>query len=467
MGIRLLRALGTDQLPLGASVAFDGRIAAVALAGVIAVGVLLAVPIIWFNWHTKLATVLQAETRGGTVDPAAQRLRHGFIVAQVALAFMLLAGAGLLGVSLKRVLDTPAGFNPANILTGNIVLPWKNYRDDAARSAFVERLLPAIRALPGVTHVAINTGLPFNGGINDSVVTVEGHTSKPGESIRAHYLAAATSDYWRMMGIPLLRGRLLEDADNQRKPLVCVVDQAFAERYWPGADPLGRRLSINAPSFDETNALTVAGVVANVKQNELAENTGHGTVYFPYAAFNSSFFALVVRTPLPPASMAPMVQKAIFQLDPELPIDDLKLMQVRIDDSLVARRSPAILAALFAGVALLLSAIGTYGVLAYAVSQRRREIGVRMALGALPGQIGRQFLSLGLRLLLVGTLLGVAGAWLTGRTMQSILFEVQPRLQVATLAGTALIMGVVSLVACVLPALRASRVEPMEVLRCE
>jgi predicted permease len=465
-GIRLLRALGTDHLPLGASVGFDARVAATALAGALLMGVLLAVPIIWFNLRTRLAPVLQAETRGGTVSPAAQRLRHAFIVAQVALAFVLLAGAGFLGISLKRVLDTSPGFNPAHILAGSVALPWKDYRTSTNRTAFIQRLLPAIRALPGVTDVAITMGLPFNGQVNDSVTFVEGYIIQPGESIRAHYQVAASSDYWRLMGIPLIRGRVLEDRDIQLDPPVCVVDEAFARRYWPGADPIGRRISRDIV-FNQTNAFTVVGVVGNVKQSELAETADHGTVYFPYTATYSAYFALLVRTPLPPATMAPTIRKAIFQLDPALPIDDLKLMQVRIDDSLIARRSPAILAVVFAGFALLLSAVGTYGVLAYAVSQRRREIGVRVALGALPGQIRRQFLNLGLRLLLVGTVLGIGGAWVAARTMQNILYGIQPPLQLATLVGTALVMGLVSLTACVVPSLRASHIPPMEALRCE
>ena len=429
----------------------------------VVVGLALAAPIIWFNLHTKLALSLQAETRGGTASRAAQRLRHGFIVAQVALAFVLLSGAGLLGLSLKHVLETPAGFNPDNILTGQIALPWKSYKDDASKRAFVERLLPAIRALPGVTHVAINTRLPFGSSVNDSAVTVEGHTPRPGESIRAHYLSAVTSDYWPMMNIPLLRGRLLEDADEHRETRVCVVDQAFADYYWPGADPLGHRLEQNIKIEDKT-ASTIVGVVASVKQNELAENTGHGAVYFPYATYNSSYFSLLVRSALPPESVAPMVQKAILQLDPELPIDDLKLMQARIDDSLIARRSPAILAGIFAAVALLLAAIGTYGVLAYAVSQRRREIGVRMALGARPQQILAQFLGLGARLLLAGVALGILGTWAAGRAMQSVLFGVGA-LHPGVLAVTAGVMLGVVFFALFLPSRRAARVNPIDALR--
>ena len=464
-GIRLLQVLGTDQLPLGATIVFDGRLAAFALGAAVLVGLVLAAPIVWFNLHSKLAPSLQAESRGGTASRAAQRLRHGFIITQVALAFVLLAGAGLLGISLQRVLENSPGFNPDNLLTGRIALPWINYKDDASRLAFIEKLLPALRTLPGITHVAIDTGLPFGGGSSNSAVIVEGQVVPPGESIRAHFLSTVSADYWPTMEIPLLQGRFFEEADNHRTPQVCVVDQAFAQRYWPDGKVVGRRLAVDV-KFTEDNAITIVGVVANVKQNELAETTGHGAVYFNFTPNTPNGFTLLVRSPLPPASIAPMVSKAILQLDSGLPLDDIRPMRTRIDDSLVARRSPAILAGIFAGVALLLAAIGTYGVLAYSVNQRYREIGVRMALGARPGQIGRQFLELGLRLLAAGTIFGVIGAWLAGRAMQGVLFGV-PSVHPATLLGTAIVLSIVTLIACLLPARRATKIDPMVALRAE
>jgi len=465
LGVGFFQALGANQLPLGATIAFDLPVAGVSLAGAVVVGVVLAAPIVWFNLHAKLAPILQAETRGGTTSRAAQRLRHTFIVAQIALAFVLLSGAGLLGLSLQRLLATSAGFTPANILTGRIALPWKNYKDDAARHAFIERLLPAIRALPGVTHVAIDTNLPFAGNNNDSAITVEGFNPRPGETIRAHYIAAVTPDYWPMLNIPLIRGRLIEHADVARQQKVCVVDQAFADRYWPGGDPIGHRIAQDV-KVDDQNAATIVGVVANIKQNELTETSGHGSVYFTYNNSYSGYFSLLVRSTMPPAGLGPMLRKAVLTLDPELPIDDLKPMQERIDDSLLARRSPAVLAGIFAAAALLLAAVGTYGVLAYAVGQRRREIGVRMALGALPQQIMAQFVSLGARLCAAGLVLGILGAWLAGRAMQSLLFDVGS-VHAGIMATAAGIMLAVVACAVFLPAQRAARVHPADALRSD
>lgn len=462
-GIQLLASLGTEQLPLGATVEFDVRVASVALLGAGLVGVALALPIIWFNLRGNLAPVLQAETRGGTVSRAAQQMRHAFIVAQVALAFVLLSGAGLLGVSLQRVLATSPGFRPEQVLTAQLNLPWKNYPKPPERLAFIERLLAELRAQPGVTSVGITSGLPFSGGTDNNATAVEGIKLNPGEAIRAHFTVGISGDYAQALGISLVEGRFLEDADNQRKPLACVVDEDFAKRYWPGQSALGHRLT-NGPEFKEDEAHTIVGVVKSVKQADLADKGGQGAIYYPYVSYASSGFSVVLRTALPPAALASALQRTVAKLDPELPIDEMKPMQRLIDDSLVSRRSPALLAGIFAGVALLLAAIGTYGVLAYAVSQRKREIGVRMALGAQPGQVLGQFLGLGLKLLLVGVGLGVVGAWGVGRAMESLLFGVGS-FHPGVVAIAAAVLLVVVLLATFLPSRRASQVSPMEALR--
>jgi predicted permease len=463
IGVRLIHLLGADSLPLGATIQFDYRVAAAALVAAILSGFLLAVPSVWLSVRGDLATGLRSESRSGTPGPGAQRLRHAFIVVQVALAFVLLSGAGLLAVSLKRVLNVPAGFRPEHVYAGNIPLPWNSYRTTQPREAFVDRLIPAIQALPGISRVAITTNLPFNGGGNDSAITVlDDPTHSP---IHAHYLSSVTGDYWATMHVPLIRGRLFTDDECRQKAKVVVVDQAFANRYWPGGDPLGKQIIKDVVS-DRTKALRIVGVVATVKQNDLTEDSQHGAVYFPYPNedMETGFFALVVETSLPEEALAPMVRKAMYGIDPQIPLAQFRSMDDRIGDTLVTRRSPAVLAGVFAGVALLLAAIGTYGVLSYAVSQRQREIGVRMALGALPEQIQAQFLALGLRLLAAGAVVGIVGGWLAGRAMQSILFNVPP-LQPLILIGTLVLLGAVALSACFLPARRASRVDPIEALR--
>ncbi|HLP00921.1 MAG TPA: ABC transporter permease [Opitutaceae bacterium] len=460
-GIDLTRTLGTDLMPLGATVEFNGRVAVASLFVALLVGLLIAAPIVWFNLRAHLAETLQSGSRGGTTGRAAQRVRHVFIVAQITIAFVLVTGAGLLSRSLARALDTPSGFSPDQVLSGQISLPWKSYQNNEATLAFAERLLPALRQIPGVSHAALSTGLPFSERTNDSVVAIEGQPPQPGKPLLAHYLSWVSAEYWAAMRIPLLRGRLLEDADSHREARVCVVDQAFAERYWPGQDPLGRRIAQDINVTPE-NAFTIVGVVGEVKQAQLTEKAGHGAVYFPQQGHGG--FSIILRSGLAPQALAPAVRKAVLQLDPGLPVDDLRPLRDRIADTLVIRRSPAILAAVFGGVALLLSGLGTYGMLSYAVNQRQREIGVRAALGAQPEEIRRQFLGMGLRLLAVGLVFGGLGAWLIGQALQTLLYGVPP-LHAPTLAIATATMITTVLLACWLPVVRATRVSPLIALR--
>ncbi|MFT3869418.1 MAG: ABC transporter permease [Nibricoccus sp.] len=463
VGIDLLRFLGTDKLPLGTQIVFDPQLAAVGVAASLVLGIVLGIPIVWYNFRARLAVALQAETRGGTTTRAALRLRHTFIVAQIALSFVLLSSAGLLSRSLERILATSSGFSADNVLCGQITFPWKYYQTNEARLAFCERLLLKLRSVPGVTDAAVSNGLPFTQSTNNSAVAVEGNLPETGKPLQAHYLSQVSPGYWQAMQIPLLRGRYLEDSDVRRTARVCVIDQAFAQRYWPEADPIGRKLTTGT-SLTEQNAITIVGVVGEVKQGALTEEGGHGAVYFPIdGAFS---YSVLVRTALPPEALASAVRKAVLEIDPGQPVDDLRPLRSRIDDSLVARRSPAVLAALFSMVALLLAALGTYGVLAYAVDQRKREIGVRMALSAQPRQVLSQFMALGVGLLLAGLLLGVVGTWAAGFAMRSLLFGIGPMNLFVLLATASVILAVVFL-ALLLPSLRAARTNPVDALRAE
>src|ERR1700732_3772177 len=265
------------------------------------------------------------------------------------------------------------------------------------------------------------------------------------------------------MGPTLRAGLFLTPADSHSSERVCVVDEDFARYYWPKAGAIGQRLWEGSEAGKDAEAFTVVGVVGGAKQAGLTEDEAQGAIYYPYIFRIGDSLFVAIRTSLPPESVGLALQRIVRQIDPDIPVNDLRSMETRIADSLVARRSPALLAGLFSGIALLLTAIGTYGVLSYAVAQRRREIGLRMALGAQPGQIRSQFFYLSLRLLSGGTILGVIGASLTGQAMQAVLFHVPPH-NLAILAGTVGVMGLVSLVACLLPSQRASRISPMEAL---
>jgi predicted permease len=459
-GVRLLQVLGADRLPLGARLEFDGWLAAIGLTGAIVLGVLIALPLAGFNLSSSLANALQAESRTGTISPAAQRLRHGFIVVQIALAFVLLAGAALLGLSLKKVMAVSPGFRPDHVLTGEFTVPFVY-----DLGPILDRLLEKISQQPGVAATGAITNVPLSGESGKSAVTPKGYVPPAGESLHGHYLYQVTGDYFTALGIPLREGRFLTSGDSQRAYRVCVVDEDFARRYWPNGGALGRRVFRGGDS-DDAKLYTIVGVVGAVKQAELTEPSGQGAVYLPFINSQGINIFVVTRTSQRPEAFIATLRKLVRGANADLAIDNIRSMEARIAESLVTRRSPALLAGIFAGVALLLAAIGTYGVLSYAVAQRRREIGIRMALGARREQIGAQFLSLGLRLLAAGSIVGTIGAWFVGRAMQSLLFGT-PSLPIGPLFGTAATIFIVSLVACLIPVRRASRVDPIVALRYE
>ena len=461
-GTHLLQVLGANRLPLGAHIAFDGWLASIGLVASVVLGVVIAMPIAWFNLRSHLANALQSESRTGTINRSMQRLRHGFIVAQIALAFVLLAGAALLGLSLKKAMAVSPGFRPDHVLTGECTVSWDLQRE---RVGIVDRLLESIRQQPGIAATGTITNIPLSGDSGKTAVTPKGYVPPPGQSVHGHYSYAVHGEYFSALGIHLREGRFITSADSHRAERVCVVDEDLARRYWPNGGALGQRIALGDEK-DDAKLFTVVGVVGAVKQAALTEAQGQGAVYLPYAYRDKESIFIVTRTSQRPEAFAETLRKLVRAAHPALAVDNIRSMDTRIADSLITRRSPALLAGIFAGVALLLAAIGTYGVLSYAVAQRRREIGIRMALGAQREQIGAQFLSLGLRLLAAGTILGLIGAWLAGRAMQSILFDV-PTLHVATLFGTALVMTAVSLVACLIPARRATKVDPIEALRAE
>lgn len=456
-GIRLVAALGADRLPFGAHIHADARLAIVAVVTAIILGVVLAAPIAWFNVRLQPSNGLQSEARGGTAGRAAQTLRHSFVVAQIALAFVLLAGTGLLGLSLKRAMAVSPGFDSDHVIAGQISLAGNKYPSPDAGLAFTERLTGELSHQPGVMSVGVSTNIPLSGASGKSAATVVGDVLKAGESPRGSYSYGVAGDYFRAMGFSLLAGRFLTGADSRRGVRVCVVDEDFARYYWPHTSALGHRLFQGSEAGPDSEAFTVVGVVGSVKQASLTDDAAQGAVYYPYIYRSDSNIFVAVRGSVQPDALGSALRRSARQIDPELALSDIQSMDERIAESLVARRSPALLAGIFSGIALLLVAIGTYGVLSYAVAQRRREIGVRVALGARPEQIRAQFMSLALRLLAGGTILGAIGAWMTDQAMRAVLFHV-PAHSPAILAASAVLIAAISASACLVPARRAARI---------
>jgi predicted permease len=467
LGIRFLGALGVDQLPLGAEVVFDSRLAAVAFVGALVIGAGVAVPVAWFNMNGRLAVALKSETRGGTAGHAALRMRRCFIVAQVALAFVLLTGAGLLGLSLRRAMEVAPGFRPDHVITGKFNLSWHGYPQLNTFHTFFDRLFEKTAALPGLVAVGATTDVPVTGATGGDVMTVRGYTPAPGESLTlVHNDIRVAGDYFAAMGIPLVSGRFLRPDDASSDPYTCVVDETFARHYWPGGNAVGQQVARGTSPGPDTKYFTIVGVVGTVKQEGLTEKQGRGTLYVPYSRQYSRNYTLVARTSLAPEAVANMLVKAVREADADVPLTDLRTMEVRVSESLSTRRSPALMAGIFAASALLLATVGLYGVMAYAVAQRTREFGVRIALGARKADVlGLVFVE-GVRLAAVGLSIGIVLSLVLTRYMASQLYEVKSNDPLA-LAGVAALIGVVVSLACLLPARRATKVDPMVALRAE
>jgi predicted permease len=402
---------------------------------------------------------------GGRTSSAGthQRLRNLFVISEIALALLLLVGAGLMMKSLLRLLEVSPGFNPDNVLTMRVPLPATKYPEDANLVAFHRELLQRVEGLPGVKGVATVSVIPLTGG-NTSRFIAEGKPAPaPGTELEAN-IRDITPNYFEVMSVPLLRGRAFTEQDKQDAPPVAIINQTFANRLFPGEDAVGKRLLL--PSV-QVPPIEIVGVVGDEKVTRMDTATTP-VLYGPYLQDPDRMLNLVVRTSSDPTSVTNAVRSQIQSLDPDLPVFDVRTMQEVIDrsPSTFLRRYPAFLIGTFAVVSLLLAVIGIYGVISYTVSQRTHEIGLRMALGASRRDILRLIVGQGMTLALAGVACGLVAAFILSRFLASLLFNVSAS-DPATYAAVSLLLICVALLACYLPARRAMRVDPMTALRYE
>jgi predicted permease len=459
--LRALPLLAAGQMPLAARVGLDIDAVLAAFVAALVMGASMSLPIAWYSLRGQGTLALSGESRSLTAHRSAQRVRQGLLVAQVALAFVLLSSAGLLSASLRRVMAIVPGFQADGVVSGLAVMTTKGYPNPASRIGFAERVVEELQRQPGVRAAGVATHVPLDGWSGKSAVTVEGFTPPPGAPPRGHHAYGVGGDYFAALGFVLREGRVIEGADLRRSDGVVVVDDDFARRYWPNGGALGQRLFWGSSAGAPADAFSVVGVVGAARQAALTSEERLGAVYFPYGRgpINNDLY-VVARTRTDAAHFGVTMQQVVRSVDPGVAFSDIRSMEARVTASLAAQRTPALLAGLFAGVAVLLTAIGTYGLLSYAVAQRRREIGVRLALGARPGQVSREYVSSGARLLAAGMTLGLIGSWGSGRVLKTLLFDV-PGFDGQTVALTLTGLGAITFAACLVPAYRASRVSPV------
>jgi predicted permease len=377
---------------------------------------------------------------------------------------MLLVGAGLLVRSFQRVLSTNPGFRPEHVLTASIDLPPDEYSQDEKVASFYKRLMDKLRQTPGVASAGGSTDLPLLGEWTHAF-TVEGYQPAPEPALSLCHHSVIYGDYLQTMGIPLLSGRYFTEQEVAKSTNVLIVSESLAKKYWPGQNPLGKRLKWGPPESTEP-WLTVVGVVGDAKQGALETATDAHT-YEPYAQLGAPFsLRIALRGQGDAGALAADIRAATRSLDPQLALGSIRTMDQVIRRSTEGRRFVLAIVGSFAALALLLAAVGLYAVLAYSVSRRTHELGVRMALGARRGDVLRLVLGHGLRVTAIGIALGVVGALGLTRLLQSLLYEVHPT-DPATFAFVLLLMASVSVAASYLPARRAMRVDPMEALKYE
>jgi putative ABC transport system permease protein len=475
--LRVVAALAGESMPRAAEISLDPRV--LLFSGLVAVltGILFGLAPVWHASRLNLQGTLKEVGRGATSSRVG--LRQGLVIAEVALTFVLLVGAGLLLLSFHRLLQVNPGFVVDRVLTFRINPPVN--QTDERQILFYHALLEKMRALPGVraASLASQNSIPLHDGGWDMRFLIEGRPEPPPPlqpSLQVHLIAP---DYFQAMGIPLLQGRDFTEQDNRERLRSTsagndwgaglnsiIIDEEFAKRYWPNQNPLGQRVRLPWGERAKQPVMTIVGVVGRIKENRLSEQGGMVQAYFPIFQQPLGNLAVVVKTTTEPGALLAAMRQQVSQLDPTLPIFGLTTMKEMRERNVAPDRLNLGLLEAFAVLALVLAIIGLYGLLSFTVTQRQREIGVRMALGAQRFDVLSFVVRQGMRLVLTGALIGLLGSLALTRVLTSVLFEVEPT-DPLTLVTVTLSLCVVALLACYVPARRATKVDPMEALRYE
>jgi putative ABC transport system permease protein len=464
-GTEALVKLIPEDMPRLAEVNFDRWVFGFTLLISVVTGVVFGLAPALQASKIELTEAMKEGSRGAGAGAGRGRLRGALVVAEIAIALVVLIGAGLLLQSFRRLQQVDLGFNAGNALTASVVLPDARYPKHEQVTAFYQALLERVKALPGVEAVSAIAPLPLSGDTFMISFEVEGRNIPKGELPNSHFRSISL-DYFSAMKIPLLAGRAFTERDNASAPGVVIVNETFANRHFPNENPIGKHIKPGVSVGGEPFWREIVGVVKDVKHRQSLSRDYEPEYYVPHAQIPFNWMSLIMRTTNDARSLARSIQQEVRALDRDVPVYRIKTLDQYLGVAVAQPKFNALLLSLFAGLALLLTAIGLYGVVAFSVVQRAKEIGIRIALGAQTGDVLKMVLRQGLKLTTLGLAIGLAAAYALTRYMQSLLFGVKAT-DPSTFAAIALLLIAVALMACWIPAKRATKVDPMVALRCE
>jgi putative ABC transport system permease protein len=462
VGLRVLVGLAPDDIPRLDEIRIDLAVLGVTLALALVTGIVFGLAPALQSSRIAVGGALREAIRGGTGGRRAQRLRRTLVAAQIALVVILLTGAGLLIRSFLHLQRVDLGFRPNNLLTMRYALPGAKYPTPQARGAFHASVLERVQQIPGVEGAAFISDIFLSATPSSTTIRIEGREMSPEDENVEVPLDAVSPDYFKVMGIPLLRGRTFTAADNLDAPQVVLINESMARHFWPNDDPVGKRFRYGG---DESTAplMTVVGIVTDMRRTGFDAPVRYET-FRPHTQRVAGSLTLVVRTKGEPLAMVPPVRAQIRSIDPDQPVFEIASMDQLLGSMVAQRRFSMTLLGTFAALALVLGVVGVYGVTSYLVAQRTREVGMRLALGAQPSQVVGMVVRQGMAVAAVGLLVGLVGAVVAGRFMTGLLYGVSP-FDVATLGAVTAVIGLATLTANWVPALRAAHVDPLTALR--